>query len=50
MIYVRNIYDKLICGVDKNEKKVEIVSKGVKTTITFLPNGEIQIDNKIEEK
>lgn len=50
MTYIRNINNKLVCAINEREKMVEIVSKGVRTTITFLPNGKVKISNTKEEK
>ena len=49
MVEIRNSDNKLICVIDPREKSVEIVLKGVLTTLQFLPNGEYSITNvKIE--
>lgn len=42
---VRNGADKLVCRIDKASKTVEIVLKGYKTTIRFLEDGQVQIEN-----
>jgi len=39
---VKNSAGKLVCRVDADAKLVEIVHKGLMTTIRFLPNGEIE--------
>lgn len=49
MIEIRNLNNKLICTIDPYEKMVEIVAKGVRTTITFLPNGDVKVTNVKEE-
>ena len=50
MIEIRNSDNKLVCAINPYEKKVEIVSRGAKTTIVFLPTGDIKITNTKEEK
>lgn len=47
---VRNSDNKLVCVINEFEKKVEIVARGAKTTIVFLPTGDIKITNTKEEK
>lgn len=42
---VRNGADKLVCRIDKTSKTVEIVLKGYKTTIRFLDDGQVVIEN-----
>ena len=42
---VRNGADKLVCRIDKTSKTVEIVLKSCKTTIRFLDNGQVLIEN-----
>lgn len=42
---VRNGCDKLVCRIDKSERLVEIVIKGCKTTIRFMPDGTVEIKN-----
>lgn len=42
---VRNGADKLVCRIDKASKTVEIVLKGCKTTIRFLDDGQVLIEN-----
>lgn len=42
---VRNGADKLVCRIDKANKTVEIVLKGCKTTIRFLDDGQVLIEN-----
>ena len=49
MIEIRNLKNKLICAIDPYEKTVEIVAKGVRTTISFLPNGDVMVTNIKEE-
>lgn len=43
---IKNIDGKTVCFVDKNKKTVEIIEKGFKTIITFLPNNTYQIINE----
>jgi hypothetical protein len=40
---IKNSTGKTICRVDTQDKLVEIVHKGVKTLIRFLPNGDIEV-------
>lgn len=40
---IKNSIGKTICRVDSEDKLVEILHKGVKTLIKFLPNGKIEI-------
>lgn len=42
---VRNAMDKLVCLIDKEQKTVEIVVKGYKTTIQFYDDGKVRIVN-----
>ena len=42
---VRNGADKLVCRIDKISKTVEIVVKGFRTTIRFLDDGQVLIQN-----
>jgi hypothetical protein len=42
---VRNLADKLVCRIDKNSKVIEIVSKGYKTIVYFLSNGQVKVIN-----
>lgn len=45
-IKVRNSQGKLVCIADKNAKSVEIVLKGIVTTIQFCQDGSIKVTNK----
>ncbi len=40
---VKNSKGKTICKVDIKGKQFEIVNKGIKTMIKFLPNDTIQV-------
>jgi len=42
---VRNSADKLVCRIDKDKHIVEIVTKGIKTTIRFSEDGMVEITN-----
>jgi len=42
---VRNAANRLVCQIDKQNKVVEIVIKGYKTTIRFLTDGSVEIIN-----
>ena len=42
---VKNSDGKTICQVDDQGKLVEILHKGVKTLIKFLPDGNVEIIN-----
>lgn len=42
---VRNSSNKLVCRLDKKKRMVEIVIKGCKTTIRFLDDGTVEIEN-----
>ena len=42
---IRNSSNKLVCRLDKARRVVEIVIKGCKTTIRFLDDGTVEIDN-----
>lgn len=42
---IKNANGKTVCRIDANNRKVEIVHKGIKTTVTFLESGEIKIEN-----
>ena len=48
-LFFTNSKEKLICAIDPYEKTVEIVAKGVRTTISFLPNGDVMVTNIKEE-
>jgi hypothetical protein len=43
MEIIKNSAGKTICCVDTQHKLVEIVHKGIKTLIRFLPNGDIEV-------
>lgn len=43
---VRNSNGKLVCYIDSQNKVVEIVIKGCKTTIQFTKDGKTKILNK----
>lgn len=45
---VRNSLDKLVCRIDKQNKIVEIIIKGCRTTIRFLDDGQVLIRNAIK--
>lgn len=45
-IKIRNSNGKLVCIADKNAKSVEIVLKGIVTTIQFCQDGSIKVTNK----
>lgn len=40
---IKNSVGKTICRVDTQDKLVEILHKGIKTLIRFLPNGDIEV-------
>lgn len=40
---IKNSVGKTISRVDTQDKLVEIVHKGIKTLIRFLPNGDIEV-------
>lgn len=42
---IRNSSNKLVCRLDKARRVVEIVIKGCKTTIRFLDDGTVEIEN-----
>jgi len=42
---VRNSNGKLVCRIDKDKHIVEIVTKGIKTTIRFSEDGMVEITN-----
>lgn len=42
---VRNNADKLVCMLDEATKTIEIILKGYKTSIHFLDNGQVLIEN-----
>lgn len=45
MTEIRNLCGKLVCCVDKQNKIVEIVIKGQKTSIQFMTDGTVKIKN-----
>ena len=40
---IKNSVGKTICRVDTQDMLVEILHKGIKTLIRFLPNGEVEV-------
>jgi hypothetical protein len=42
---VRNSKGKLVCRVNSRDLLVEIICRGVKTTIRFLPDGTFEVIN-----
>ena len=46
MTEIRNSAGKLICCLDPEKLIVEIVCKGIKTTIYIKPNGELKVVDK----
>jgi len=42
---VRNANGKLVCQVDEEKKKVEIVHKGCKTVVSITTDGQVEIEN-----
>lgn len=46
MTEIKNAQGKLVCKVDQKSRSIEIVSKGFKTIIRFLANGELEILNE----
>ena len=47
MQVIKNANGKTVCRADANDRKVEIVHKGLKTTIIFLEDGKIKVENSI---
>lgn len=47
MIEIRNLDGKKVCCIDVEEKAVEIILKGYRTQIVFLPDGKVSIKNEI---
>ena len=45
MISIKNSDAKKVCQVDPQSRTVEIVHKGIKTTVTFLENGKMKVEN-----
>jgi hypothetical protein len=42
---IRNGNGKFVCRADGNEKIVEIIVKGQRTIIKFMPNGTMQVSH-----
>ena len=42
---IKNAIGKTVCRADARNRKVEIVHKGCRTTITFLENGTYKVTN-----
>ena len=42
---IKNAIGKTVCRADASNRKVEIVHKGIKTTVTFLENGKMRVEN-----
>ena len=42
---VRDVEGKLICRIDPDNQMVEIVQRGIKTTVQFLPDGTFEYDS-----
>ena len=42
----RNLSGKMVCSIDRQNKIIEIVRKGEKTTIHVNENGEFEITHK----
>lgn len=42
---IKNAVGKTVCRADADNRKVEIVHKGIKTTVTFLENGGMKVEN-----
>jgi hypothetical protein len=45
MVEIRNNANRLVCCADSRNKIVEIVIKGIKTTIQFTDNSTIKVVN-----
>ena len=45
MKQIKNANGKLVCQIDAARKMVEIVHKGFKTTVRFMPDGQAEIIN-----
>lgn len=43
---VRNSAKRLVCRINKSRREVEIIIKGIKTTIQFQENGTVEIKNE----
>lgn len=50
MTELRNPAGKLVCCLDKHRKEVEIVHKGYKTTIRFMPDNTTEIVTSTTKK
>jgi len=48
MEQVKNALGKLICEADPDDRRVEILSKGIKTLIRFKPDGTMEVANLSE--
>lgn len=42
---IKNAIGKTVCRVDVDHRKVEIVHKGIKTTVIFLEGGKLKVEN-----
>ena len=42
---IKNAIGKTVCRADASNRTVEIVHKGIKTTVTFLENGKMKVEN-----
>lgn len=42
---VRDVEGKLICKIDPNTKMVEILQRGIKTTVQFLQDGTFEYNS-----
>ena len=42
---IRNSKGKLVCRADAELKVVEIVGKGQRTVVCFMPDGTVQVEN-----
>ena len=45
MVEVRNSYGKLVCRIDKLNKTIEIALKCCVTTIRFMDDGKVNVEN-----
>lgn len=45
MQIIKNAIGKTVCRIDAAHRIVEIVHKGMKTTIIFLEDGQVRIEN-----
>lgn len=48
MEQIRNIYNKLVCCIDKANRIVEISIKGCTTRIHFSNDGNVEIQNAMK--